>query len=106
MVQPNLSGLSVLIVDGQSLSAAEMSNRLTSHGARVHVVPNAAAAMLVTRAKRLDIAMIGFRIDGDTGALKRMLDEYGVPYVMCASATRADHVDYDRVFGLPLPSAA
>lgn len=49
-----LSGLSVLIVDGESLSAADISGRLLAQGARVHVVANAARALAVVQAKRLD----------------------------------------------------
>lgn len=106
MTQPPLTGLSVLIVDGSSLSAADMFNRLTSLGARVHVVPNAASAMVMTRAKRLDVAMIGYRPEDNSAALKRTLDEYGVPYITCAAADKKDHLDYEKVFSLTLRTAA
>jgi hypothetical protein len=43
---PSLSGHNILIVDGQSLSAADMSNRLVAMGAKVHVVPNAPSSWL------------------------------------------------------------
>lgn len=103
---PSLSGYSVLIVDARSLSAAEMSNRLVALGAKVHVVSNAASAIAITRAKRLDVALLGFRPQECTAALKRTLDQYGVPYILCASAISQDHLDYQKVFSLALTPAA
>lgn len=103
---PSLRDCSVLIVDGVSLSAADMSNRLSAMGARVHVVTNTASAMLLARTKRLSVAMIGFRHHEGTAALKRTLDEYGVPYIICAAPRKAEHVDYERVFSLALAPAA
>jgi PleD family two-component response regulator len=102
----SLTGCSVLIVDGRSLSAADMSNRLTALGAKVHVVPNAQCAMAFTRTKRLDIALIGYRPEECSTELKRSLDLHGVPYIMCASATKQDHLDYQKVFSLALEHAA
>jgi PleD family two-component response regulator len=101
----SLSGQSILIVDGQSLSAADISNRLVALGAKVHVVPNAASAMAMARAKRLDVALIGYRPEECSGDLKRTLDQYGVPYIMCASAVKQDHLDYQKVFSLALEPA-
>lgn len=50
MTNAPLEGLSILIVDGQSLSAADISSRLSALGARVHVVTTAARAAAVVRA--------------------------------------------------------
>jgi hypothetical protein len=103
---PSLSGHNILIVDGQSLSAADMSNRLVAMGAKVHVVPNAKCAIVMARAKRLDVALIGFRPQESSPELKHTLDLYGVPYIVCASASKQDHLNYEKVFSLTLPAAA
>jgi CheY-like chemotaxis protein len=57
MNKPLLNGYSVLIVDGQSLSAADISARLSNLGAKVHVVANPKSAEAVVCAKRLDVAL-------------------------------------------------
>lgn len=106
MLQPSLKGLSVLIVDGHSLSAAEISGRLIALGARVHVVASAAAAILFARAKRLDVAMLGSRAEAGSVSLRRTLDEQGVPYIHCDPQQMNDCRMYDRVFSLALPAAA
>jgi len=103
---PTLRGFSILIVDGLSLSAAELSNRLTALGAKVHVVPNAASALAFALTKRLDVALIGYRPEESSHELRHRLDECGVPYVQCASAAKQEHLDYQRVFSLALAPAA
>ncbi len=100
------TGLSVLIVDGRSLSAADMSNRLTSLGARVHVVNNTAAAIMMTRAKKLDAAIIGHQTEDNSKALRKALDEYEVPYIRCVSPQGEDHLNYEKIFSLAVHLAA
>lgn len=103
---PSLQDYSVLIVDGVSLSAADMSNRLSALGAKVHVVANSASAILLARTKRLNVAMIGFKHQEGISALKRALHERGVPCIICAAPRKAEHVDYERVFSLALAPVA
>lgn len=100
-----LQGLSILIVDGLSLSAAELS-RLTALGAKVHVVPHAASAVILALPKRLDIALIGYRTEECSAELRRTLEQRGVPFIQCASAGKQDHLDYQRIFSLALAPAA
>ncbi len=101
--QPSLKGYSVLIVDGASLAAADMFGRLSALGAKVHVVANAASAITLIRAKRLDVAMIGY--PESTRALTRALAEWGVPYIVCNSAEKFG-VAYETVISAPLAPAA
>ena len=107
MKTPLLHGYSVLIVDGQSLSAADISTRLSNLGAKVHVVANPKSAEAVVRAKRLDVALIGHHFKDCPRELKRALDEHGVPYITTATSSKAGSVrHYDRLFSLALKSAA
>ena len=107
MSTPPLHGYSVLIVDGRSLSAADISTRLTKLGAKVHVVANPTSAQAVVRAKRLNVALIGHHFRDCPRELKRALDEHGVPYITTATSSKADSVpQYDRLFSLALESAA
>lgn len=96
-----LAGTAILIVDGQSLAAADISERLLTLGARVHVVSGATRAMAVVRAKRLDMALIGPAPEDAPAALKRTLDEYAVPYVITATS-RTSEPNYERIFSLSL----
>jgi hypothetical protein len=52
----------------------------------------------MARAKRLDVALIGFRPQESSPELKHTLDLYGVPYIVCASASKQDHLNYEKVF--------
>lgn len=76
----SLKGSAVLIVDGGSLSAADLSNRFSALGAKVHVMENAASAVALTRAKRLDVALISIEHEP---ILKSALQEQGVPCIVC-----------------------
>lgn len=81
-----LSYKSVLIVDGHSLSAASLGERFRSLGAKVHVVTNASAAAMMVRNIKIDVAFVGHRLQDAEQKLKRVLDEYGVPQITCATA--------------------
>jgi CheY-like chemotaxis protein len=98
MTNAPLEGLSILIVDGQSLSAADISSRLSALGARVHVVTTAARAAAVVRAKRLDVALIGHGSEDAPLSLQKTLDQYGVPYVITATASQSHTGQYERIF--------
>lgn len=100
---PCLDGWSVLIVDGESLSAAELSERLAGLGAKVHVVANVAAAASVVRSKRLNVALLASSSEECTQDLVRSLDLYGVPYIRCARRIK-EAPDYRQFFNLPFAS--
>lgn len=100
-----LIGQTILIVDGVSVAAAELADRLTTLGAKVHVVANAVCGERFVSSKKFDVALVGY--DGaDLGRdLFRALEKRGVPYVLCASSSRFGKIPYDRVFSLPLTGA-
>lgn len=100
-----LLGCSVLIVDGVSLSAAELSQRLSALGAKVHVIPNAERAAALVRVKRLDIALIGHHVEDMPLALTKVLDEYGVPYIITATNFEHQSIGYEQFFRQILPVA-
>lgn len=54
----SLSGKTVLIADGEKLSAAYLRQRLVDNGAIVHVVDTAAALRFI-KSKHIDVAMVG-----------------------------------------------
>lgn len=100
-----LVGQTILIVDGVSVAAAELADRLTALGAKVHVVGNAISGERFVSAKKFDVALLGY--DGaDIGRdLFRALEKRGVPYVQCASTSKVGKIPYDRIFSLPLTGA-
>ena len=102
MTNSSLHGMSILIVDGQSLAAADISGRLSALGARVHVVPNAARAGTILRAKRIDVAFIGHNAEDAPLSLRKALDQHGVPYVITATASHPHTGQYERIFSLAL----
>lgn len=78
----SLKGYAVLIVDGGSRSAADLSNRFSALGAKVHVMDNTASALTLTHSKRLDVALISFEREP---ILKRALQAQGVRISYVAS---------------------
>jgi PleD family two-component response regulator len=106
-MQALLEGYSVLIVDGRSLSAADISNRLSSLGAKVHVVSNPKCAQAVVRCMRLDVALIGHHYLDCPKELKCTLDERGVPYITTATTSKSRSTrHYDKLFSLALQPTA
>lgn len=103
---PTLHGQTILIVDGVSLSAAELSNRLSALGAKVHVAANAVCAARFAESKRFDMALIGSSCFENNRVLVKALERRGIPYVTCATSSRLKNSDYSRVFSLRLESAA
>lgn len=81
---PTLHGQTILIVDGITLAAAELFNRLTGLGAKVHVASNSISAARYVESKRFDFALVGF--DTSDRHLMRTLELRGVPHISCASS--------------------
>lgn len=100
-----LIGQTILIVDGVSVAAAELADRLTTLGAKVHVVANAACGARFVAAKKFDIALIGYDHAELERGLFRELEKRHVPYVLCASTSKFGTIPYERVFSLPLTGA-
>jgi DNA-binding NtrC family response regulator len=82
-----LSCSTVVIVDGYSLSASVLADRIRMLGAKVHVVNSAAAAGMLVRNKKIDVVFIGYRLADGAFGLTKMLDQYGVPYITCGTPT-------------------
>ena len=102
-----LEGYSVLIVDGRSLSAADISTRLSSLGAKVHVVANPKCAQVVVRSTRLNVALIGHHYHDCPKELKCALEECGVPYITTATTSKSKSTrHYEKLFSLALPPTA
>ena len=100
-------GDSILIVDGRSLSAADISNRLSALGAKVHVVANPTCAKAVVRSMRLDVALIGHHYHDCPKELKRALEEYGVPFITTATTSKSKSTrHYEKLFSLALQPTA
>lgn len=97
-----LIGQSILIVDGVNLSAAELSNRLSALGAKVHVAANPVSAIRFAESKRFDVALVGFGSFENNHLLLKALERRGIPHVTCASSSRREYVDYSHVFSLDL----
>jgi DNA-binding NtrC family response regulator len=83
----SLSNSTVIIVDGYSLSASVLADRIRLLGANVHVVTSAAAAGTLVRNKKIDVVFVGYRLADGAHGLTKMLDQYGVPYITCATPT-------------------
>jgi PleD family two-component response regulator len=103
---PTLHGQTILVVDGATLAAAELSNRLTWLGAKVHVASDPVSAARYAECKRFDLALVGFSSCEGSSKLMKTLERRGVPYVSCASSSKLEHVDYSHVFSLELQPAA
>jgi DNA-binding NtrC family response regulator len=101
-----LHGQTILVVDGCTLAAAELSHRLTGLGAKVCVAANAACAARYVEGKRFDLALVGFGTASMNRPLIKALERRGVPYIHCASTTKLEHVDYAHAFSLALQPAA
>jgi CheY-like chemotaxis protein len=82
-----LSYSTVLIVEGYSLSACALADRFRSTGAKVHVVNTAAAAGMLLRNKKIDVAFVGYMMKQANTTLGPLFDQYGVPYITCATPT-------------------
>jgi len=91
----SLSSSTVVIVDGYSLSASVLADRIRMLGAKVHVVTSAAAAGMLIRNKKVDVVFVGYRLADGVHRLTRMLDQYGVPYITCGTPTDEGHFASD-----------
>lgn len=83
-----LAGKTVLIADGENLSAAYLRQRFIDNGADVHVVRSVPAALRLTGSKRIDVVMIGFSLPNGH-ELKKSLDQRKISWVVWASPSDA-----------------
>ena len=85
----------VLIVDGYNVSANILADRFRRVGAKVHVVNSAAAAEMMVRNKKIDVAFVGFLMKHGNTGLDEMFDRHGVPHITCATPSAMDEFAED-----------
>lgn len=72
---------SVLIIDRSQDWAADLSNRLVPLNLKVHVVGSREAALLLAKAKKIDVAVMEYAVDSWTLGLEHDLRGLHVPTI-------------------------
>ncbi len=79
----NLSGKTVLIVEGSLLDGTGLADALGRSGARVHLTANAINAFNLLRRTQFDGAVIDHGLHNEAFDLCSELRELGIPYIFC-----------------------
>jgi hypothetical protein len=81
MQSPPLSGLSILVVEGNNGVASDLRTSLIELGAKVHVVANAHAGFMISMRKRIDGAILDCVNHGASLHLCTQLAKNAVPFM-------------------------
>jgi hypothetical protein len=84
----NVSGKTVLIVQGSLLSGSDLEDAFTRSGARVYLTTNIISAFGLLRRIRFDGAVVDQGLHNAAFDLCSELHDVGVPYICCASPHR------------------
>jgi DNA-binding response OmpR family regulator len=84
-----LTGYSILIIEGDSHSAADMSDRLVALGAKVQVASDLSSGEILIRNMRWDMVLVG--VNASPEPSKGTLDRYGLPRIQFATAAATVH---------------
>lgn len=79
-----LSGVNILIVENDPSTSSNLRMKLARHGASVRVVSSFKAALVMLKRNRIDVAFVPFEHSDQSGDLRDMLKERGVPQIITA----------------------
>jgi CheY-like chemotaxis protein len=89
--------ISVLVVDPSDEWGFDIRDRLSLTGLIVHVVRSNHAALLFAKAKRIDVALVDYSLDADTGSMIEKLRRMGISCVYTVAASRESKSAAKRV---------
>ena len=93
MTSHALSGSSILIVEDATLAACDLRSAFQKLSAKVHVVGNINAALMIARRKRLSAAIIDQSCFDTSRALCAELTSEKVPYIFHREKAATDVVE-------------
>lgn len=87
-MERDLSGKTILIVEGSLLAGGELAEALSRCGARVHLTTNFINAFSLLRRISFDGAVIDQGLHNEAFDLCSELRELGIPYICCSAPHR------------------